>query len=245
MTATTTAKRHATVPPASKSAAPTAPASYDDEERRAEEHEALIKAQADEQFQRLKDEAKALFGMVDGRPGVRSPREWEKLLEQAGDYIGNGRFIVRCLGAERYLDAETVAVLITLRQNLIAELDRPSAADLMMIDTAVVAYYNFLRVQGWIGNSSLVFEGELFGRAPLSEIHGETIGGRLRDQLERLSEVILPLQDRCQRMMTRALTHLPRNANGFSARGRDAESTRTAPLGPIGQPSAKTENGDE
>ena len=86
------------------------------------------------------------------------------MLEKAGDYIGNGRFLVRYLGAERYLDAETVAVLITFRQNLIAEIEKPSAADLMIVDTAVVAYFNFLRVQGWIGNSALVFEGELFGR---------------------------------------------------------------------------------
>lgn len=80
----------------------------------------------------------------------------------------------------------------------------------MLIDTAVIAYYNFLRVQGWIGNSSLVFEGELFGRTPLSEVHGDTVGAKLRDQLERLAEVMLPLQDRSHRMLIRALAHLPR-----------------------------------
>jgi hypothetical protein len=104
--------------------------------------------------------------MVEGRPGVISAAEWQKRLESAGDQIGNGRFLVRNLGAERYLDAETVAVLVTLRQNLIAELDRPSTADLMMIDAAIVAYYNMLRVQGWIGNLSLVYEGKMFGREP-------------------------------------------------------------------------------
>ena len=148
--------------------------------------------------------------MVEGRPGVKSPPEWAKRLDQAGDDIGNGRFVVRYLGAERYLDAETVTVLVTLRQNLIAELPRPSTADLMMIDAAIVAYYNFLRVQGWIGNSALVFEGELFGQKPLSEIHGDMVGSRLREQLERLSEVILPLQDRCHRMMVRSLGQLAR-----------------------------------
>lgn len=161
------------------------------------------------QFQRLKDEAKALYGMVDGRPGVISARHWQELLEKAGDYIGNGRFIVRCLGAERYLDAETVAVLISFRQNLIADVEKPTAADLMMVDTAVVAYYNFLRVQGWIGNLALVFEGELFGREPLNEIHGTTVGGRLRDQIERLAEVMMPLQDRAHRILVRSLTQLP------------------------------------
>ena len=77
-----------------------------------------------------------------------------------------------------------------------------------MIDTAVVSYYNFLRVQGWIGNLSLTFERELFGQNPLSEIHGSAVGNQLRDQLERLSEVILPLQDRAHRMMVRSLAQL-------------------------------------
>src|SRR5436189_3473225 len=74
-----------------------------DAEHRADEHELRVRKDMAVQFQRLKDEAHALFGMVDGRPGVRSPREWAKLLDRAGDEIGNGRFIVRCLGAERYL----------------------------------------------------------------------------------------------------------------------------------------------
>ena len=179
-------------------------------ERHAEAYEERIRQQQKKQLQRLKDEAQALFGMVGGRPGVSSLRKLQELLEKAGDDIGNGRFIVRYLGAERYLDVETVAVLITLRQNLIAEIDRPSTADIMMIDAAVVAYYNFLRVQGWIGNLSLVFERDAFGGAALNDIHGPTLAEKVRDDLERLSEVILPLQDRAHRMMVRSLAQLPR-----------------------------------
>jgi hypothetical protein len=184
----------------------------EEDERRVEEFERRRREQATVQFQHLKDEARALYGMLEGRPGVRSLADLQDLLEKAGDEIGNGRFIVRCLGAERYIDAGTVAVLLTLRQNLIAEIERPTTADIMMIDTAVVAYYNFLRVQGWIGNLSLVFERELFGQAPLNEIHGPTSGDRLRDELERLAEAILPLQDRCHRMMIRSLERLPKGA---------------------------------
>src|SRR5262249_54566175 len=160
-------------------------------------HEHRVHQEMAIQFQRLKDEAHALFGMVDGRPGITSPRKWAELLDRAGDEIGNGRFIVRDLGAERYLDALTVAGLITLRQNRIAEIESPTTADIMMIDTAVVAYYNMIRVQGWIGNAALVFESELFGGKPLNELHGEITGDRLREQLERLAEVMLPIQDRC------------------------------------------------
>ena len=179
-------------------------------DRHADDFERRIREEQRKQFQVLKDEARTLFGMLDGRPGVRSLADLQKLLEKAGDEIGNGRFIVRYLGAERYLDAGTVAVLLSLRQNLIAEMGRPTAADMMIIDTAVVAYFNFLRVQGWIGNLALVFEGEAFGQASLNEIHGPELGDRLREQLQRLSEVILPLQDRCHRMMVRSLAQLRR-----------------------------------
>ena len=62
--------------------------------------------------------------------------------------IGNGRFLVRQFGAERYLEPETVAVLITLRQALIADLPHATAANIMVIDAAVTAYYNLLRAAG-------------------------------------------------------------------------------------------------
>jgi hypothetical protein len=63
-----------------------------------------------------------------------------------------------------------------------------------------------------VRDQSLVFESEAFGGAALNEIHGPTLGDRLRESLERLSEVILPLQERCHRMMVRSLERLPRAA---------------------------------
>ena len=184
-----------------------------DADQQADEYKRRIAEQQKKQFQILKDEAHTIFAMVNGRPGVTSLAQLQKLLEKAGDEIGNGRFIVRYLGAERYLEAGTVAVLLTLRQNLIAEIGRPTTADMMIIDTAVVAYYNFLRVQGWIGNLALIFERAAFGQASLNEIHGPELGDRLWEQVERLSEVILPLQDRCHRMMIRSLAQLSLNGS--------------------------------
>lgn len=171
----------------------------------AEEHERRVRDEKNAQFKRLKDEARAIFGQVRGLPGVRSPMKWAAMLEKAGDEIGNGRFIVRQLGAERYLDPETVAVLITLRQNLLADMKQASAADIMMVDAAVIAYFNMLRVQGWIGNLSLVVERGLFGQAPLTEIHAEQTAKDLEEHLRRLSETMLPLQDRAHKMMARSL----------------------------------------
>ena len=46
----------------------------------------------------------------------------------------------------------------------------------MMVDVAILAYRNLLRMQGWVGNLCLLVEGELFGQASLCEIHGPRIG---------------------------------------------------------------------
>jgi hypothetical protein len=118
----------------------------------AEEFERRGREKAHAQFRAVKDEAQAVYGVVLGQIGVRTPEEWAELLEKAGDEIGNGRFIVRCLGAERYLEPATVAVLLTLRQNLIGHLAHATAADIMMIDAAIIGYYNMLRTQRWLGN---------------------------------------------------------------------------------------------
>ncbi len=188
------------------------------EEARAEEFERGVQAEAKEQFKRLKDEAQAIYGLTRGRVGARTPQEWAALLEKAGDEIGNGQFLVRWLGAERYLEPGIVAVLVTLRQNLMAELKRVTAVDVMTIDTAIVGYYNFLRAQRWIGDLSLVVERELFGEEPLNVYHGDRIGDKLKEQLGHLAEVLLPLQDRAARMMQRSLEAL-RSAPRAGARG--------------------------
>ncbi len=75
----------------------------------------------------------------------------------------------------------------------------------MLIDAAVIAYFNMLRTQRWIGNLSLVVERELFGQAPLNELHAEHTAENLERHLRRLAEVMLPLQERAHKMMARSL----------------------------------------
>ena len=56
------------------------------------------------------------------------------------------------------------------RQQLLSGMEEPTMADKMAADTAVLAYYNLLRIQGWIGNICLVVERDLFGQEPLNQI---------------------------------------------------------------------------
>ncbi len=75
----------------------------------------------------------------------------------------------------------------------------------MMGDSAVSAYYNMLRTQGWIGNLSLVVERGLFGQTPQDDIHGPKKVEEIENHLRRLAETMLPLQDRFHKMMARSL----------------------------------------
>jgi hypothetical protein len=71
------------------------------------------------------------------------------------------------LGAERVLDRQLMATLWQLRQGLLEEYGTESSAMTMVIDLAVMAYANALRVHGWIGDLSLVIEHELLAEESL------------------------------------------------------------------------------
>jgi hypothetical protein len=95
-----------------------------------------------------------------------------------------------------------------LRRDLLAGIEHPTAIDTMMADSAILAYHNMLRVQGWIGNICLVVERELFGQEPLNQYHGHTVGKKLTEQIRRLEEVMMPLLERCHRMIAKSFAHL-------------------------------------
>jgi hypothetical protein len=130
------------------------------------------------------------------------------MFRKANVEYASGRFIVERLGAERLLDPALMATLIQLRQSLLAGIENPTAADTMNADTAIIAYRNLLRIEAWVGSLCLTVERELFGQAPLDQLQGPTVGKRLTEEIARLEEVLMPLLDRCHRMMARSIAHL-------------------------------------
>ncbi len=106
-------------------------------------------------------------------------------------------------------------MLLDLRRRLIEEYgDTPAA--MMLIDRAVAAYQDFIRISGWTGNTSLMIEHEFFGRdRPCFEFRdrrgqeGSKIQGLTVEQhLARLREGLIPLAERCGRVMREALAAL-------------------------------------
>lgn len=125
------------------------------------------------------------------------------------------------LGADALIDAQTAGVLLAMRVNLIEDTRAISAADYMLIDMAVIAHANAIRVQRTINNVALLIEAEMFGQESLHRKwrreHGrwhERIDGLIvEDYLARLRDDMLPLVERFQRMAQRHIEALSRKRN--------------------------------
>ena len=106
-------------------------------------------------------------------------------------------------------------------------------ADYVLIDMAVVAFANAMRVQSIIGNTSLIIESEMFGQPTLRAKGKTEFGARpedirglaAKDYVVRLSERLLPLAKQFHQMASEAIDSLQAATTGASRRGgaRSAE----------------------
>ncbi len=169
------------------------------------------KAERDRRATQLRRDARAVFSAMEGWQRVESAEDWVRTWEEAREAYGSGRFLVRRLGAERFLEPELMAVLWGLRRGLVEE-GGGSPSEAMLADLAVLAWYNALRIQGWIGDLALSVEHEFFAQdAPTARFerrYGRASGLVVEERLARLGEQLLPLQERASRMVVRNLKAL-------------------------------------
>jgi hypothetical protein len=162
----------------------------------------------------------------DGRPGHaprggrlvadQSEADWLATIDQADAHLASGLFLIDRLGAERYLDPPLMAALLVLRRGLIDDHGATTAAELMLIDSAVLAFYHQLRINGWIGDLAAQVEFEFFrSDSPTAKLKAEygagaaTIRGlKVEELVRRLAEQLMPLLDRSNRMLLRNLKAL-------------------------------------
>jgi hypothetical protein len=171
-----------------------------------------------ERRERLTRDASAAWRAMDGWGRVTTREDWADTVRRADRGLDDGSFLIDRLGAERHLDPPLMAVLLALRRRLIDEHGATDAADLMLIDLAVLSYYHTLRINGWIGNVAQWLESEFFAKGSLSvqPRYGWKDDGRaarlppllVEEIVQRLAEQLLPLLDRSNRMMLRNLKAL-------------------------------------
>ena len=182
----------------------------------AERHEAKVQAELNAQHLELRRQAQGVFEAIKGRRGATTEAYWEAAFTKAHIDYASGQFLIQRLGADRQLDLPLVATLTQLRVELLDGIENPSAGDKMLADSAIVAFRNLLRVQGWIGSTSLVIQPELFGQEPLEATHGNVEAMVIERRVEQLEQTLMPLLDRAQRMMIRALDRLEARRSGKS-----------------------------
>ena len=89
----------------------------------------------------------------------------------------------------------------------------------MLVDLAVLSYYHALRVQGWIGDLALRIEHEFFGDDAFTEMarKGFRRADRfaVEERVRQLSEQLMPLFDRANRMIIRAACVEPSGKNSM------------------------------
>jgi hypothetical protein len=159
--------------------------------------------------QQLRWNARATHRAMQGWQRVQSQADWERINEESGEQYESGAFLLERLGADRFLDPRLMATILALRQRLIAESGITTAAETMLVDQAVLSYYHTLRVQGWIGDLAVRIEHEFFGDDAFTEMarkgHRRADRFAVEDRVRQLSEQLMPLSDRANRMMIRNL----------------------------------------
>ena len=176
----------------------------------------LQKARAEDhrRYTQLLWDARAVMRAMQGWQGIDRNTEagWRQACEEARERYHSGRFLIERLGAERFLDPYLMAILWQLRQTLVEEYASQSPTATMLIDLAVMTYYNALRVQGWMGDLALQIEHECFGQegptAKLRNNWGVAEGLAVENTLRRLAEQLMPLFERANQQLIRTLKAL-------------------------------------
>jgi hypothetical protein len=135
----------------------------------------------DQTYRQLMLDAQACVRSMFHSPQLNSPEEWEATVKKALEDYRSGRALMDQLGADRLIDAPTAGMLLAIRRGLIEETNATSASELVLIDMAVLAYANAMRLQSMIGNTALLIETEMFGQPTLRAKWKKQYGGRPED----------------------------------------------------------------
>jgi hypothetical protein len=162
----------------------------------------------DRTYQGLLQDAQACARAMSLSPQLDAPEAWEKTVAKSLEDYRSGRALMDQLGADRLLDAPTAGMLLAIRRGLIEETGAETASEMMLIDLAVIAHANAMRIQAMIGNAALIIESEMFAqqsmRAKWKSSHGgrhETIQGlAVEDHLRVIRDRLMPLVEKFHRL---------------------------------------------
>jgi hypothetical protein len=165
-------------------------------------------------------------------PLLETHQAWTDIVDRSLEAYRSGRALMDHLGADRLLDPALTAMLLAIRRGLVEEIHSPSMADYMLIDSAVIAFANQMRLQSIVGNTAILIESELFGQPSLRRKWKKEVGAEVRigalsvdEHVVRLREALMPLIEKFNHMGSDAIDALRRQ--------REAPSTRVERSRPL------------
>jgi hypothetical protein len=169
-------------------------------------------------YRGLRIDAQSCARSMSSSPLVGTEKAWTDIVDRSLDDYRSGRSLMEHLGADRLIDPALTGMLLAIRRGLIEEIHSPSMADFVLIDTAVIAFANAMRLQSIVGNTALIIESELFGQPTLrggrpGDRHNLAVG----QHVERLRETLVPLVEKFNRMGNEAIGAIRRQREAPSA----------------------------
>jgi len=158
----------------------------------------------------LQRNSRRVWAAMEGWQRVKSPEDWARIQGEAAEDWVSGRALLTMLGGERYLAPERAALLVHLWRHFLVAYEVDSPAEFLTVAMALVAFNQLTRVNELIGNIEARLEDEFFATEGLREQHERRYGRRagtlaVEETVWRLGQDLLPLLDRCNRMVIRNL----------------------------------------
>ncbi len=159
--------------------------------------------------------SRRLWAAMEGWGAVKTAEDWARIQDEAAEDWASGRALLEMLGAERYLAPERAALLLHLWRHFLAAYDVDGPAEFLTVAMALVAFDQLTRVNELVGNLENRLEDEFFATEGLHQQHERRYGRGARsgalaveETVRRLGQDLLPLLDRCNRMVIRNLKML-------------------------------------
>jgi len=144
-----------------------------EEIKRKKEYEKALERVESKQIKRKKEFKKELK-MCDEHyrgelkwAGYKTKGQWLKLRKRMLGEYKSGQFFFETIGMQRNFDPKFLAVLINLRQECIEEYDIKTALEFMLLDSALVSHYHFIKLHSMVGNMEAKVEEQFFTQEEL------------------------------------------------------------------------------
>ena len=160
------------------------------------------------ELRRIKDTADVLKRSYPELSALKRKEDWDRLSELIHDDYRSGQFFLDNLGSDRYVDIKVAMTIVWMRKKMIEDMQIESAAEFMLMDGALMAHFNSIKLQRMFGDLVTQVERELFHDESMSvnlKKAGrlEVEGFKVEAMLNRASDKFMNLIDRANNMMIR------------------------------------------